>query len=371
MRLARAALVLMALGTGACASDAARKPAVGDEEDVARAWFGVRGVKCEAVLPALGLAASLRAGTVSPWRVVDEAPWCVVAPTEGGAGLRIDSTAQRVASTLGLPAVSLFATRNAWSYTVFDKGEPILSLESHVGEPLLSGDVVRAAGLLEVDATVLSATSDRGRVVRALDGFSNDIGLHDPGVDARLVDAQRHVDDGTAKVDDGKKIAAADKTLARIPPGTWAALPPLGVVLVKAVELRDKDGEKVPTYVIVDDMTTLNLPVARAEAMGMRPIASTAEVNKALKLVDEGVDVGDEAYDAARVKTWLEAMGSGELVRIARVYATLCDLRGERKLYQLEEGLLATSREWLAEEIATARQSQLDSVDAMLRGMCN
>ncbi len=164
---------------------------------------------------------------------------------------------------------------------------------------------------------------------------------------------------------------APDATLARIPPGTWAALPPLGVVLVKAVELRDNGGVQVPTYVIVDDRTTLNLPVARAEAMGMRPIASAGEVRTALKLIDDGVDVGDEAYDAARVKTWLEALGSGELVRIARVFATLCDLRGARRLYQLEEGLLATSREWLAEEIATARSSQVDAIDAALRGMCD
>jgi len=371
MRLA----ALMALALGACASHATSKPEAEPDADVARAWFGVRGATCEVVLPALGLAASLRAGTVSPWRVVDEAPWCVVAPTEGGAGMRIDSTAQRVSTTLGLPALSLFVTRGAWSYTVFDKGEPILSLESHVGEPLLSGDRVRAAGLLEVDMTLLATTAEQGRQPLALAGFSQETGLHDPGVDARLVDAQRHVDDGApgAKTDGKVSVdkANADKTLARIPPGTWAALPPLGVVLVKAVEVRDKDGEKVPTYVIVDDMTTLNLPVARAEAMGMRPIASAAEVNKVLKLVDDGVDVGDEAYDAARVKTWLEAMGSGELIKIARVYAMLCDLRGERKLYQLEEGLLATSREWLAEEIATARQSQLDSVEAMLRGMCN
>jgi len=359
-------LLALALG-GACASGPQRGRAkTPGYDDVARAWFGVRGTRCDALLPALGLAASLRAGTVSPWRVVEEGPWCAVAPTEGGAGLRIDSMAQRVSATLGLPALSLFVTRGAWSYTVFDRGEPVLSLESHVGEPLLTGDVVRAAGVLEVEAMVFTATSDRGRVMAARVGFENEVGLHDPGADARIVEAQRHVADNDKTGD----TRTPDKTLARIPPGTWAALPPLGVVLVKAVELRDKDGVPVPTYVIVDDRTTLNLPVARAEAMGMRPIASAGEVAKAWKIVDDGVAVDGEDYDAARVKTWLEAMARGELVGIARVYATICELRRDRRLYQMEEGLMATSREWLAEEIATARASQIDAIDATLRGMC-
>ena len=257
----------LALTIGACASSPPRQPREAPEEDVARAWFGVRGTKCDAVLPALGLAAALRAGTVSPWRVVEQGPWCAVAPTEGGAGLRIDSMAQRVSATLGLPALSLFVTSAAWSYTVFDRGEPVLSLESHLGPPLLSGDALRAAGILELDTTVLTATSDRGRVPRALEAFSSEVGLRDPGQEARVVEAQRHVAPGEQS--DSDETRAPEATLARIPPGTWAALPPLGVVLVKAVELRDNGGVQVPTYVIVDDRTTLNLPVARAEAMGM------------------------------------------------------------------------------------------------------
>src|SRR5204862_4404380 len=133
-----------------------------------------------------------------------------------------------------------------------------------------------------------------------------------------------------------------------------------------AVEVRERDGVRVPTYVLVDDMTTLDVPVARAEAMGMRPIATPAEADKALAIIEDGVDAGAEDYDAARTKTWLEALGSGDLIKIARVYATLCDLRDARRLYQVEDGLLSTSREWLAEEIATARQSQVDALDSKL-----
>ncbi len=349
--------LVVALLTLSCAS---REVPAEREPDVADAWFGVRGAKCGVVLPALGVAMSLRAGTVAPWRVVEEGPWCVVGPTGAGVGLRIDSMAARVSADLALPALAFFVVNGVWSYTVFDKGEPVLALESHMGEALYLGDEVRAAGLLEVERTVLSATSERGADAAALERFTNEVGLHDPGREAKIIEAQRHVEGPPT----------ADKTLARIPPGTWAALPPLGVVLVKAVELREVAGEQVATYVIVDDMSTLTLPVARAEAMGMRPIASREVVAKALAVIDEGVEVDDAAYDATRTKAWLEALGSGDLLRIAGVFATLCELRETRKLYQLEEGLLSTSREWLAEEIATARQTQVDAIDADLRKRC-
>ena len=88
-------------------------------------------------------------------------------------------------------------------------------------------------------------------------------------------------------------------------------------------------------------------------------------------MIDDGVEVEDEAYDATRTKAWLEALGSGDLMRIAKVFATLCELRSNRKLYQVEEGLLSTSREWLAEEIATARATQVDAIDADLRKRCD
>lgn len=352
--------LLVALLTLSCAS---REVPAEREPDVADAWFGIRGAKCDVVLPALGMAMSLRAGTVAPWRVVEEGPWCVVAPTGAGVGLRIDSMAARVSTDLALPALAFFVVGGAWSYTVFDRGEPVLALESHMGEALYLGDEVRAAGLLEIERTVLAATSERGRDVAALERFTNEVGMHDPGREAKVIEAQRHVDAGGEH--------APDKTIARIPPGTWAALPPLGVVLVKAVELRDVAGEQVATYVIVDDMATLTLPVARAEAMGMRPIASREVVGKALALIDDGVEVDDEAYDATRTKAWLEALGSGDLMRIAKVFATLCELRSNRKLYQVEEGLLSTSREWLAEEIATARATQVDAIDADLRKRCD
>lgn len=352
-------------GGTACGSSApeTRTDEVVPASEEAVAWFGVRGTKCDAVLPALGLAAALREGAVSPWRVADETTWCTVGPTEAGANLRIDSVAQRVSASLERAAIAFYVARGAWSYTVFEGGEPVLSLESHLGRPLLSGDAVRGAAILGVELAVVSSTAEAGQDLTKLGPFVKRIGVADPGADARRVEAR------TAAV--AETTRTVERTLSRIPAGSWAALPPLGVVLVKAVELRKKDEEEVPTYVIVDDMTTLVLPVARAEAMGMRPVASVETANKVLKLIDDGVDIDDATYDAGRMKRWLDAMRIGELERIAQVFAGLCEIQDKRKLVQVEAGLMETSREWLAEEIAAAKQVPLDGIDAKLRDLCD
>lgn len=367
--LAAALLITLEVAAAGCASEAGTRKR--RERTPTAAWFGVRGARCAEVLPVLG--ASLRAGTVAPWRLADEGPWCAVAASDGGEGLRIDSTAQRVSGALGLPAVSFFVGGGAWSYTVFDRGEPLLTLEAHLGEPMLTGDRLRAAALFEVEPELVEASVEHAREIGALRPFADAIGLHDPAGErhARIVEAPVDANRPDVPAPGDAPARPPDKTLARLPPGAWAALPPLGVVLVKAVELRPGDGtDKVLTYVIVDDMATLTLPVTRAEAMGMRPVATGAEADRALSIVEHGSDPGDEDYDAARVKRWLEAMRGGELAAIAKVYAQLCGLRAERQLYQVEEGLLSTSREWLAEEIATAKHSQVDATDAVLRKIC-
>lgn len=351
----------MVAACGGSAPETRDPPAPAAEEAVA--WFGVRGTKCDAVLPALGLAAALRDGAVSPWRVADATSWCTVGPTEAGANLRIDSVAQRVSASLERAAIAFYVARGAWSYTVFEGGEPVLSLESHLGRPLLSGDAVRGAAILGVELAVVAASAEEGQDLTKLGPFVKRIGVADPGADARKVEARAAAVAETTRT--------VERTLSRIPAGSWAALPPLGVVLVKAVELRKKDEEEVPTYVIVDDMTTLVLPVARAEAMGMRPVASVEVADKAMKLIDAGVDIEDATYDPNRMKTWLDAMREGELVRIAQVFAGLCEIQDKRKLVQVEAGLMETSREWLAEEIAAAKQAPLDVIDAKLRDLCD
>ncbi len=346
----------------ACAStpEPAEEPA---EEIVSiEAWFAVRGVACETVTPQLGVAATLREGHASPWRHAEVGGFCAVAPAAGQRAVRIDSLAMLVSEGAAAPAISFYASRGTWSYTVFDRGEPVLTLESHLGRPSLEGDVVRASGLIGGDVELLQQSLEHSRDMSRFPSFLGRLGLdgfREPPKEA------------TAGVSgEAPEASDASATLTKIPAGAWAALPPLGVVLVRAVEIREKNGVSEPTYIIVNGMSTLELPVIRAEKMGMRPIASAKKAKKVQEFIEDGVVSPGRDYDAKRVKGWLDAVRKGDLDGIATVYATLCALQGSRKLYQVEAALQASTLDWLSQELATALQKPTDALELELKDAC-
>jgi RNA polymerase-interacting CarD/CdnL/TRCF family regulator len=366
------ALVGVAVGGMGCASapdEAVDEWGPGDGGEMGavapvEAWFAVRGVPCEAVVPALGVAATLREGQASPWRHAELASFCAVGPAAGQRAMRIDSLVMQVSETTAAPAIAFYVSRGSWSYTVFDRGEPVLALESHLGPASLEGDLVQASGLIGGELEPMRQSLENCRDIKQFDAFVAGLGLSG----FRLFSAES----APASVPTSALAASdASATLSKIPAGTWAALPPLGVVLVRAVEIREKNGVSEPTYVIVSGMNTLELPVIRAEKMGMRPLATAKQAKRVLDFVDDGVASPGRVYDANRVKDWLDLVRSGDLDGIARVYATLCALKGSRRLYQVEEALMASTLDWLSQELAAAQQLPSDVVERALKRACN
>lgn len=137
------------------------------------------------------------------------------------------------------------------------------------------------------------------------------------------------------------------------------------------VELRQRDGVDEPTYVIVNGMKTLELPVIRAERMGMRPIVAKEHASAIFDFIDGGVAAPSREYDASRVKGWLDLVRTGDLEGIAKVFATLCALEDRRKLYSLEDALKTSTLDWLAAELATALGKPTDIMERDLVDACD
>lgn len=351
----------IALMLGACATspEAGREPEPVAETPI-EAWFAVKGKPCAEVVPSLGVTGTLRA---SPWRHEELGGFCAVGNLPGVRAARIDSLAMQVSESTAAPAIAVYFARGSWSYVVFESGNPILSLESHLGRPSLDGDVTRAAPLIGARRETLAMSLERCFDKESFVRFVDELGLG-PFRSAPQVasptqaGSHREADDPSA-------------TLEKIPPGTWAALPPLGVVLVKAVELRQKEGADEPTYVIVSGMNTLELPVIRAERMGMRPIVTKEHAEAIFDFIDSGVAAPQREYDANRVKGWLDLVRTGDLEGIAKVFATLCALEDRRKLYSLEDALKASTLDWLAAELATAQGKPTDVMERDLVDACD
>lgn len=370
----RRAPLTVAVLLAACASD----PDVRDPEarlpGTAAAWFAVKHLPdpraadplahCDALLPAIGQAATKPgAAAPDPHRLAPGERWCVFAPEAGSRGptTRSDGVAQRASGLTHLPAVAFWATDEAWSYAIFDGGDPVFAMESHYGDPQLIGDEARGAALLDVNPGALRSYLGNAHEPDVADAFASRIGAARPSSQARLVDLAPPKAEGPEAFDPRRHPPSP-----RLEPGQWAVLPPMGVVLVKAV---NEDG----TYTLVDDDKTFPIPIERAGGLHMRRLASAEDVAKALRLVEEGVELGqgDKEYTAERAQVWLDALKLGDLHKIAHTYATLCAIQSERALFSVELGLLATSREWLAEEIGTVQNAPPDTIDAKLVDACD
>lgn len=351
----------VALVLAACATSPESAP---EREPVAEApieaWFAVKGKPCAEVVPSLGVTGTLRA---SPWRHEELAGFCAVGNLTGVRAARIDSLAMQVSESTAAPAIAVYFARGSWSYTVFESGNPILSLESHLGRPTLDGELARAASLIGARQETLAMSLERCFEEQSFVRFIDELGL---GPFRALPQTASPMHAGSHREADDPSA-----TLEKIPPGTWAALPPLGVVLVKAVELRQKGGVDEPTYVIVNGMNTLELPVIRAERMGMRPIVTKKHAEAIFDFIDSGVAAPQREYDANRVKGWLDLVRTGDLEGIAKVFATLCALEDRRKLYSLEDALKASTLDWLAAELATALGRPTDVMERDLVDACD
>jgi len=364
----KVALTLSAIAMSACASkprtvDEVRTPV---ERDGVTAWFAIRAA-CEDVSTTLGVSATLRDVEVSPWKTAEQGTWCVVGSRPGQAHLRLDSVTHRSATALETAAISFYVADLRWSYTVFDKGEEIYNLESHVGEPALTGDALRAGRVLGLDSELLEATVTHARDLKRFGDFCKKLGLEGFGAD----DNGTLLFLGAPEVLRVEEKVNPERTLSRIPPGTWAALAPLGVILVKGVEPRTKDGATELHYIVVSGMSVMELPVVRAEKMGMRPLVKEEEARAILARLEEGFEAPPRDYDASRVKAWLDVLKAGALGGIAEVYGTLCALADERKLYQVESGLLETSREWLTDEMSVVLGRPNEEMDKTTRELCD
>lgn len=360
--------LLASLLLAACGSDPeTRKPDGDADPRISAAWFAIKTTDCEASLPAVARAAT-RPGTRAPMphRMAAGATWCTLTPaSEPGSmkgPVRSDAVAQAVSGAVKLPTIAFWTTDRAWSYAVFENGEPLYAMESHYGSPMLIGDEARAAALIGLPAGALYGYLVSAKQPAAADALAARIGASRPGSDAVLATliAPDAPPPGRETFDPRMHLPSP-----RLDAGAWAVLPPMGVVLVKEVTA---DGN----YVLVDEDKTFPIPIARAGGLGMRRLASAEEAGRALKVVEVGAEVENaREYSAERAQRWLDRLKVGDLQGIALTYAELCAVESERKLYAVELGLLATSREWLSEEIGTVQSRTADVVEEELIDFCD
>lgn len=146
--------------------------------------------------------------------------------------------------------------------------------------------------------------------------------------------------------------------------GDHIVYPAHGVGTIVEIETREVAGTMIELYVIdfIQEKMKLRVPTAKADAVGMRPLASDDVVKTAMKTLTGKAKIKRTMW-SRRAQEYEAKIKSGDLVSIAEVVRDLH--RGEDQPEQSysERQLYESAIDRLAREVAAIKS--IDAADAM------
>lgn len=142
-----------------------------------------------------------------------------------------------------------------------------------------------------------------------------------------------------------------------------------GVGKILSIEEKPFKGQELLYYIIyleVSDMTVM-VPVDKALELGIRPIVSKGESQKALKLISEGYEPVTADWKL-RYQMNLDLLKSGSVLNIATVVRTLYHRSKVKELPILERKLFDSALKLLVDEISFSLNKSKEEVEQIIFG---
>ena len=160
--------------------------------------------------------------------------------------------------------------------------------------------------------------------------------------------------------------AATAATPNAFRPGDHIVYPAHGVGRVMGVEKQSVAGIDLDVFVISfeQDKMTLRVPTAKARSCGMRPLASGAVVNEALKTLSGRARIKRTMW-SRRAQEYEAKINSGDLVSIAEVVRDLHRGGDQPEQSYSERQLYESALDRMARELAAVENIGRD--DALTR----
>ncbi|MDR2095006.1 MAG: CarD family transcriptional regulator [Treponema sp.] len=143
--------------------------------------------------------------------------------------------------------------------------------------------------------------------------------------------------------------------------------PSQGVGIIVSIEEKEFKNEKIPYYTIyleVSDMTIL-VPVEKAVSLGIRPIVSQAEAERAIALIGEEYEPIPSDWKM-RYQMNLDLLKKGSVEDIATIVRSLYHRSKVKELPILERKLYDSALRLLEDEISYSLQKNRDEVETMI-----
>lgn len=147
--------------------------------------------------------------------------------------------------------------------------------------------------------------------------------------------------------------------------GQKVAYPNQGVCLVEEFKSYKVAGGSMSGYSlrVLNDNSTIFVPEASADCIGLRPLISTKQCKCLIELLGEDFD--DVSLDwKTRSKEFIEKLRSGDLFEVADVLKKLTYLSHEKKLSFREQTLMEKARFLIVSELSNADAKHQNHVDS-------
>lgn len=153
--------------------------------------------------------------------------------------------------------------------------------------------------------------------------------------------------------------------------GDMAVYPAHGVGQVTGIESREISGANQTFYVltILDNGMKIMVPTSNIDAVGLREIISTEEVQAVYAILDQRDVVIDNQTWNRRYREYMDKIKTGSVYEIAEVFRDLSLLKDSKELSFGERKMLDTARNLLVKELAFAEEKDEDDVEEDLENM--
>ncbi|MBA2379593.1 MAG: hypothetical protein H0V76_08470 [Blastocatellia bacterium] len=157
--------------------------------------------------------------------------------------------------------------------------------------------------------------------------------------------------------------------------GQKVAYPNQGVCLIEDIEKKTFGENSVTCYAlrVLSDNSTILVPMANAENVGIRPLLSSIQCKKLIKRLS--ADFDDVSGDwKTRSREFTDKLRSGDVFEAADVLKKLTFLSHEKKLSFREQTLLEKSKFLILSEISNADTADVEilrgEIDRLVASAC-
>ena len=156
--------------------------------------------------------------------------------------------------------------------------------------------------------------------------------------------------------------------------GDRVVYPLHGCAIVKEVQEREQNGEKVEYYILqmLFESMTVALPVASAEKLGLRTIGDESTLATIEAVLHENPDV--QAVKSIswnrRFQLYMDKIKSGSVVEVAKIFKLLTLLERNKKISVGERRLLHSTKQILQSEVMLIRDVDAQNAGSWLDSCC-